>query len=49
MYDKNITEQAEVNAMAKAIEDAVAARICLPITAEDVAIGRRKPGTVEEI
>ena len=50
VWDKNITEQAEVNAMAKAIEDAVAALEYKPAdySGVDAAIGKAEALNQEE-
>ena len=47
--DKNITEQSEVDAMAKAIEDAIAALEKKPASTKEKKPASTKPGTTDEL
>ena len=47
--DKNITEQSEVNAMAKAIEDAIAALEKKPASTKEKKPASTKPGTSDKL
>lgn len=47
--NKNITEQSEVDAMAKAIEDAIAALEKKPASAKEKKPASTKPGTTDEL
>ena len=47
--DKNITEQSEVDAMAKAIEDAIAALEKKPASTKEKKPADTKPGTTDKL